>query len=67
MAVAVIYFGFLLWLIVLPNHAVRFHRWFYGRAGIDQRRLDAITPNRLRFGGLVLLAFTLIVVLITNR
>ena len=67
MLLTVIYFGFLLWLTVLPNHAVRFYRWFYGRAGVDQRRLDAITPNQLRVGGLVLLAFTLIAMLMTNR
>jgi hypothetical protein len=67
LAVTVIYFGFLLWVVVLPNHAARFYRWFYGQAAVDQRRLDAITPNRLRFGGLVILTFSLVLVLITSR
>ena len=56
-----------LWWVLFPESACRFYRWFHGIAGMDQRRIDAMTPRQFRIGGALFLALVIAIGLFGKR
>jgi hypothetical protein len=56
-----------LWWVLFPKNAWRFYRWFHGRTGMDQRRLDAMTPRQFRIAGAFFVALVLAIGLFGKR
>ena len=63
----IVIFALPLWWALFPKNASRFYRWFHGRTGLDQRRLDAMTPRRFRIAGAFFLAVVLAIGLVGKR
>ena len=59
--------AFPLWWVLFPESAVRFYRWFHRRGGMDQRRLDAVTPGQFRIAGALFLALLIAIGLFGKR